>query len=57
MQALGALGGAQREALAGGLESWLAAAGLAGVPATMFFEGASLSRGRAAKTSRVRSTP
>jgi DNA-binding MarR family transcriptional regulator len=35
---LGALATAERAALARTLERWLAAAGLAGVPATMFFE-------------------
>lgn len=36
--ALGTLRAADREALAGALEAWLAAAGLADAPATMFME-------------------
>lgn len=35
---LGALPAARRRALAAGLEAWIAAAGLADVPPTMFFE-------------------
>ena len=37
-EGLDALPDAEREVLARGLESWLSAAGLADVPATMFFE-------------------
>lgn len=37
-EGLEALSAAQRDTLAGALEAWLAAAGLAATPATMFFE-------------------
>ena len=42
--ALAAMPPARREALVDGLEAWLAAAGLADVPPTMFFEGAGARR-------------
>jgi len=49
---LAALSAARRATLAAGLEAWLAAAGLADTPATMFFEDGRAPRRRTSKASR-----
>jgi DNA-binding MarR family transcriptional regulator len=52
---LGSLSGVEREALATGLEQWLASAGLAELPATMFFEHRRAARHGSTALSRPRS--
>lgn len=54
--ALGAIPAARRRALANALDTWLVAAGLAELPATMFFEGGRAQRAAAGAAKRPRAT-